>query len=971
MSRCALRTLQTLNMKRLIFPENSKNQQRKNPRKNLPLIFFILSLAFFLFSLYKGLFLPFALSAPPPDKEQTSEQQALQPFEQVVKDSQKLEGLFTLYRNKATNKVYLEIQPKQLDKKFLCFVTLASGLGEGGIISGLPIGDFLFQLRRVQNNVQFVIPNINFRTSPGDPQAGSVERAFSESILYSLPLKSIHPQRQTLLIDLGDLLMSEKRDLPGVKAILPMILGASYSIDADTSYFKDVKAFPLNVEIASIYGFSRDNDSAVNYLPSIPDSRAFNLRIHYSFSEVPLNNGYRPRLADERVGYFLTAYKNFSDKSGRDPFVRYINRWHLQKQIPTAPMSPPVQPIVFWIENNVPLEYRNAIREGILEWNKAFEKAGFTEAIQVKQMPDNAKWDPADVRYNTIRWSSSFESDFEGFGPSRTNPLTGEILDADILLDADIVRTIKQGYSFLVEQNRSLARSFQGRNGSNTNPCQFGIYSRYLNVLENADLQKSSGANSQGGNADDLPTLVERYQEQKRSPLSRLMSSSDMCFGLESSRQFAIGAMSMSLLENAAPSSPKIENYVNEYIRYLTAHEVGHTLGLRHNFHGSTMLQPDELNNTQVTRTKGLTASVMDYLPINLAAPGTVQGDYYPTIVGPYDDWAIEYGYKVLGGTNPNSDLPALQQIASRAGEPQLAYAPDEDTVDNLDPAANTFDLSGNMLTYSQWQMDNARAMWKRLEKRIPSGEEGYNELRVMFDSLFGYYVNQVMNATLYVGGQSFNRIRPGDGNGKLPFVPIELSQQREALATIDKYVFAPDAFSFAPDLLNKLAPSRWEHWGSPALVFPLDYPIGDRITFLQRFVLRVLLSPVRLARLRDAELKSAPGTALKLPEVLDTVQKDVWQEVLQPTNKKMEISTFRRSLQREHLAILIGMVLRKTNVPEDARSLAWYELRQLREGLSKSIRNLDRSADAYTRAHLEETRDRISKVLNAQIQSN
>ena len=958
-------------MKRLVFPENSKNKQIKTARKNLPLIFFILSLAFFLFSFYKSLFLPLALSAPPPSKEQSSEQQPLQPFEEVVKDAEKSEGMFTLYHNKATNKVYLEIQPKQLDKKFLCFVTLASGLGEGGIFSGLPIGDFLFQLRRMQNSVQFVIPNINFRTSPGDPQAGSVERAFSESILYSLPIKSIHQGRQTLLIDLADLLMSEKRDLPGVKAILPMILGASYSIDEDKSYFKDVRAFPLNVEIAAIYGFSSDNDSAINYLPSVPDSRAFNLRIHYSFSEVPLNNGYRPRLADERVGYFLTAYKDFSDKSSREPFVRYINRWHLQKQIPTAPMSPPVQPIVFWIENNVPVEYRNAVREGILEWNKAFEKAGFTEAIQVKQMPDNAKWDPADVRYNTIRWSSSFEPEFAGIGPSRTNPLTGEILDADILLDANIVRQIKQGYRSLVEQNRSVARSFQGRNGSNTNPCQFGMYSRYLNVLENGDLGKSSGENSQGGIADDLPTLVERYQEQKRSPLSRLMSSSDMCFGLESSKQFAIGAMSMDLLENVAPNSPKIENYVNEYIRHLTAHEVGHTLGLRHNFHGSTMLQPEDLNNTQVTRAQGMIASVMDYVPVNLAPPGIVQGDYYTTMVGPYDDWAIEYGYKVIGGVNPNSDLPVLQQIASRAGEPQLAYAPDEDTVDTLDPAANRFDLSANMLKYSQWQLDNARAMWKRLEKRIPAGEEGYNELRVMFDSVFGYYANQVMNATLYVGGQSFNRIRPGDAKGKLPFVPIALSQQREALATLDKYVFAPDAFSFAPELLNKLAPSRWEHWGSPALVFPLDYPIGDRITFLQRFVLRVLLSPVRLARLRDAELKSAPETALKLPEVLNTVQKNVWQEVLQPTNKKMEISTFRRSLQREHLAILIGMVLRKTNVPEDARSLAWYELRQLREGLSKSIRNLDRNADAYTRAHLEETRDRISKVLNAQIQSN
>jgi hypothetical protein len=958
-------------MKKLIFPKSSKNPEVKNQKKNLPLICFILSLAFFLFSLDQGLFLPYALSAPP-GKEQSGEQQALQPFEEVVKDAKKLEGMFTLYRNKATDKVYLEIKPQQLTKKFLCFVTLDSGLGEAGILSGMPIGDFLFQLRRVQNTVQFVIPNINFRTSPGDPQAGSVERAFSESILYSLPVKSIHPVRQTLLIDLGDLLISERRDLPGVKSILPMLLGASYSIDADKSYFKDVKAFPLNVEIASVYGFSSENDSSVNYLPSVPDSRAFNLRIHYSFSEVPLNNGYRPRLADERVGYFLTAYKDFSDNISREPFVRYINRWHLQKQIPTAPMSPPVQPIVFWIENNVPLEYRNAIREGVLMWNKAFEKAGFTGAIQVKQMPDNAKWDPADVRYNTIRWSSSFEPEFAGIGPSRTNPLTGEILDADILLDANIVRQVKQNYRSLVEQNRSLARSFQGQNGSNTNPCQFGMYSRYLKVLENGDLKTGSSEASPGGIADDLPTLVERYQQQKRSSLSQLLASSDMCFGLEASRQFAIGAMSLSLLENATPSSQNLEDYVNQYIRFLTVHEVGHTLGLRHNFHGSTMLQPEDLNNTQLTRTQGLVASVMDYVPINLAPAGSVQGDYFSALVGPYDDWAIEYGYKVIGGgLNPRGELPALQQIASRAGEAQLAYAPDEDTVDDLDPAANAFDLSGNMLRYSQWQLENSKTMWKRLEKRTPFGEDGYNELRVMFDSVFGYYFQQVMNTTLYVGGQSFSRIRPVDAKGKLPFVPIELAQQREALATLEKYVFAPDAFSFAPELLNKLAPSRWEHWGSPALVFPLDYPIGDRITFLQRFVLRVLLSPARLARLRDAELKSAPENALKLPEVLNTVQKDVWKEVLQPTTKNMEISTFRRSLQREHLAILIGMVLRKTNVPEDARSLAWYELRQLREGLSKSIRNLDRKADAYTRAHLEETRDRISKVLNSQIQSN
>ena len=958
-------------MKQVKSSEESTNQKGKRKRKNIPFMFFLFALSFFLFSLYRGLILPYSLSAQPPGVSPSgnnAEQPAMQPFEQVIQNTEKLPGLFTLYTEKEEKKVYLEIAPAQLNKKFLCFISLESGLGESGIYSGMPIGDFLFQLRRQQNKVEFALPNINFRTHDGDPQAGSVQRSFSDSILYSLPIKSIHPQRQSLLIDLSDLLMSERRDLPGITAMLPYFLGGSYSIEPDKSYFKEVKSFPLNVEISSVYGFSSSNDSDMAYLPSLPDSRAFNLRIHYSFSEVPINNGYRPRTADERVGYFLTAYKDFSDDNRSEPFVRYVNRWHLQKQNPGAPMSPPVQPIVFWIENNVPLEYREAISEGVLAWNKAFEKAGFIDAIQVKQMPDNASWDPADVRYNTIRWSSSFDPAFAGIGPSRVNPLTGQILDADILLDANIVRDIKHGYRSLVQQNQSMGKAFQGKNGTNRNPCQFGLYSRYLKGLESGDGGLRRGDALE---LDDLPTLKEQYNQQGRSSLSQLMSSSDLCFGLESSKQFAIGAMALSLFHNAPPDGSDISELVHQYLRYLAAHEVGHTLGLRHNFHGSTMLEPEDLNNTAITRSKGLVGSVMDYVPINIAPQGTEQGDYFPVVVGPYDRWAIEYGYKPIGGVNPAAEVDRLAEIAQRAPEPSLSYAADEDSFDILNPAANTFDLSSNMLRYSQWQLDNARVMWKKLEDRTPASGEGYSELRTMFDTVFGYYFQNVMNTTLYVGGQSFNRDRPGDPNGRLPFEAIAIEKQREALANIQKYVFAPDAFSFSPELLNKLAPSRWDHWGNPALMFPLDYPIGDRITFLQRFALRVLLSPVRLTRLRDGELKTAPENALKMPELFDTLHKGIWTEVLQLNDKSMPISNFRRSLQREHLAILMGMVLRKTGAPEDARALAWSELRELREALSKAIRKDDKKADAYTRAHLEETRDRITKALNAQIESN
>lgn len=966
-------------MKNVMFSTENKSKKDKGKRTRSVLLCFLFTLAFSLFVCSKSLLFPLSLSAQTPDPHSpTTEQPAeptLQPFEKVTQNTKKLPGLFTLYRNKEGDKIYLEIKPEQLQQKFLCFVTLESGLGESGVFSGLPVGDFLFQFRRLNNKVEFVVPNVYFRTRPDAPQARSVRNSFSESVLYSLPIKSIEATRKTILVDLSDLLLSEHRDLPGIAAILPMLLGGSYTLDAEKSYFKEAKAFPLNVEVSTIYSFSGSNDGTLAYLPTLPDSRAFNLRIHYSISEVPAKNGYRPRIADERVGYFLTAYKDFSEENQPEPFVRFINRWHLEKQNPSAPLSPPVKPLVFWLENTIPLAYREAIKEGILLWNKAFEKAGFIDAIQVKQMPDNASWDPADVRYNTIRWSSSFEPWFAGIGPSRVNPLTGEILDADILLDANIVRDIKRGYRVLVEQNQATNKAFPGQNNTTHNPCQFGTYSRYLQALgSDADTLLGGPATSY---PDDLPLLMERYQQQSRSSLLKLMASSDLCFGLESTKQFAVGTMAISLLGNvpansATPSKESIiDELIKQYLRFLTAHEVGHTLGLRHNFHGSTMLSPEDLNNTEITRSKGMVASVMDYVPVNLAPAGKSQGDYFSQEIGPYDEWAIEYGYKPVGGLSGNSELSALEEIAQRSPEPQLSYAPDEDALDILDPAANVFDLSSDMLHYSEWQLDNAHAIWQRLEGSMTAFTGGYSELRAMFDTVFSYYFQNAMNATLYVGGQSFNRDRPNDPNGRLPFEPIPAPKQREALALLQKYVFDADAFNFSPTLLNKLAPSRWDHWGSPALLFPLDYPIGDRITFFQRFVLRVLLSPVRLARLRDAELKTQPENVLKMPELFETLQKGIWTEVIEPEDKLVQISNFRRSLQREHLAILTGMVLRKAGAPEDARALAWSQLRELREAMSKTLRGRGNKLDAYTKAHLEEARDRITKTLNAQLQSN
>lgn len=862
----------------------------------------------------------------------------LKPFDEFVKDAEKLEGLFTIYRQEKKNKIYLEIKPEQLQKNYLGVITLSTGIGEAGILKGMPIGEILFQFRRLQDKVEVVVPNINFRGSEDDRVQQTISRSFSDSVLYSLKIESIHPERQTLLIDLGSLLLGQ-RDLGNLSSVVKEVLGSSYSIDKNRSYFSEAKAFPLNVEIESVYGFKSGSGADI---PSLPDSRAFSLSVHYSLSELPVNNGYRPRVADERVGYFVTAYKDLGNDNLKDPFVRYINRWHLEKQDPSAPLSPPKQPIVFWIENTVPSEYREAIARGVLMWNRAFTKAGFSNAIAVRQMPDDAEWNPEDVRYNTIRWSASFDPLFFGLGPSRVNPLTGEILDADILIDANIVRILKNEY-------RSFVGGSSGEYGPRTeefNPCSTSLQQLYLPEVA-------------------LPE-TQTIEKPLNSTLSQLMGGQDLCLGLEFNRQFAVGAIAMSLLHDVGPDSEEMEEYVQQYLSFLVAHEVGHTLGLRHNFRGSTMLKPEELNDRSITRTRGMVASVMDYLAVNLAPPGVEQGDYFPVMVGPYDEWAIEYGYKP---NSPMRESQELQQIAQRAAEPELSYATDEDRFASLDPAANAFDLSSDMLRFSIWQLENAQAMWSRLAESFPRMGESYSEIREMFDEVLLYYFKNARNATLYVGGQSFHRIYPGDGNGRLPFEVIPVQKQREALNAIAEYVFASDAFQFSPQLLNQLAPSRWWHWGTVPALFRLDYPIGDRLFFVQRAVLRSLLAAPRLSRMRDLELKAAPEEVLMLPELFDTLQASIWTEVIQKDPEN--ISSIRRSLQREYVDLLSAMVLRKSRVPEDARTLAWYHLGQLRGDIDKTLRKRGRRFDTYSKAHLAKTRDRIDKTLSAPLQSN
>jgi hypothetical protein len=915
------------------------------------------------------------LDAEPPDADTDADADAdaedssgLRPFDKTIENFEVLAGLFTLYRNPETNQAYLGLRPDQLGQNLLLVATLESGVGEAGLFRGWPINDLLLQFRQAPGNrLHLVVPNVYFRNAyslPRDRQL--LDESFSDSLLFALDIVSIHPETGEMLLDLNDLLLN--RDPADLAGQFAWVL-SSYSQNPDTSYLAAIKTFPENLEIEAMLGFSGGTftDPWMEFFApsftSLPDPRGFSLKVRYSLSSLPNHPAFEPREADERVGYFITAYR--APREARDPFVRSIYRWHLQKQDPNAALSPPVSPVVFWIENAMPPPYRQAIREGIELWNQAFERAGFLNAIEVRQMPDNADWDPADVRYNVIRWSDSFGSSVLGLGPSRVNPLTGEILDADVILDASVISWLNRQYDHYVSQLTPTGE---------TALMQFCGYPMRTAYLQGWRPGEAAGSPANRSTTLGQPPLADR---------------SSYCAGVQGSQQMAFAAMALDVLGDPFETDAEKTAFINGYLKALTAHEVGHVLGLRHNFLGSAMLSPEEINDPAITQSRGMLSSVMDYFPPHLAPQGEPQGDYFPTRLGVYDMWAIEYGYKPT--TSPATAHRELQRIAARSSETtDLDYATDEDIFDFIDPKADVWDLSSDPLHYAQGQLGNARAVLDQLDWFSLDPGEGYGNLRRRVNLVFNYYQHQAMIIANYIGGQRFIRTDPWSSRGRAPFEPVPAEEQRAALATLGREVFAADTLQLPPELLNRLAPDQWWHWGESPEFYPLDYPIYDRILFLQSFVLSDVLYGERLVRLRDNELRTTSDNPITLAEVFETLHQSIWAEILQDDAAATGISSVRRGLQRHHLNLLSNLALNAgydqlemantifdvlavgptLSAPTDARVLARYQLKQLQDSVSRYLRRGGNQTDLSTLSHLQDVQDRLEKILNAPLRS-
>ena len=800
------------------------------------------------------------LTAQKKEDDSDKKEKAEKTIADLTKSSKEIPGLFSIYQDTISGNIKMVVRESQLNNDFIYFSQIADGVTEAGSYRGSYQGSTIFNIKRYFNKIEIVAPNTNFYFNPESPLSKSKNANTSDALIASNKILAHDKKTGLYLIDANNLFLSEA--LTRVKS--PKGPGANptaFSLggfDKNKSKIEVIKNYPENTNIKTEYVYK--NPSVLNGGSSaIQDGRNVSIKIFHSFLKMP-EEGYNYRLDSPKVGYFATQINDMTSIETTN-YRDLVHRWRLIKKNPGQTVSEPLTPITWWIENSTPLEWRDIIKEGVLAWNEAFEKAGFKNALVVKIQPEDATWDAGDIRYNVLRWTSSPNPPFGGYGPSMTNPRTGEIIGADIMLEY-VHFTNRVFYDKLftsADSNMALDRQ------------------------EKFDL-KTTGT----------PELF--------CSLGHIMHE-NVLFG-------------KTLAQVSGASDSALKQIIEEGMKSLIMHEVGHTLGLNHNMKASVIYTPSQLADAEFIKGKALTGSVMDYAGINLTLDHDKQGQYFDMAVGPYDIWAIQFGY------TPFKNDQELTDLLLRSTEPKLIFGNDADDMRSagkgIDPRVMTGDLSGDQISYSIDRFKIVNAAMKAIKPKMTKKGESYEDLRRAYYTLNAQSARAGDILSRFIGGVYVDRSVIGQDGGKVPYTPVSLRDQKRALSAIKTYIFAPNAFAASESIYNSLAKQRR---GFDFFSGPEDPKIHDRILGYQTRVLSHLMHPNTLQRIMDSELY---GNQYEL----STFMSDLDDAIFKVDNKR-SVNTFRQNLQAVYVKRLIDMVsgasANKFKVP--AKSLAVYHL--------------------------------------------
>ncbi len=793
-----------------------------------------------------------------------------------VKGMKKHSGLFTLYQDTATGSLQMYVKKDQLGKEFIYQSFSISGPTSLFLHQSMHRQTGVFKIERAFDRLEFSEVNTNFYYNPKNAVSKTANVDKPEAVLYIDKFSA--EDSAGYLINVDQLFLSEKMD--PVKPIFPPSPAAMFTfnlgqLNPTKSKYSNVRSYPNNSDV--VVDLSYDNPMAmVSGGADVTDPRYVRVRMQHSFIEMPKND-FKPRFDDQRIGYFTQQVTDQTSISAT-PYRDMINRWNLVKKDPNAALSEPVEPIVWWVENTTPVEYRQAIVDAGNKWNEAFEKAGFKNAVVMKIMPDDATWDPADIRYNVIRWVSSANPPYGAIGPSFVNPRTGQIIGSDITVE---------WYS-----------------GSAT-PLNDELYS--------------------------APSI-----EQMKFPGMELEHHKYCTLAGELKAGFTAGA---TVAEAAGGTEEEIKEMHKQYLTYLIMHEMGHTMGLNHNMKSSQMWSPAEVHNKELTRQYGLTGSVMDYPAINVALDRSKQGDYYTTKAGPYDLWAIEYGYTPYKSWD--EEQAGLNKILSRSTDPKLAFGNDNDDMRTpgkaMDPRVNIGDMSSDAIAYAEERFKLVNATMPKILAKYSKPGKSYQELRTRFNTLNGQRTSMTSAVSRYVGGVYVDRSTPDQKSASKPYTPVPAATQKKAIETLSKYVFAPDAFAADAALYPYLQMQR-RGFNQPFTGEDLKLT-SNYLSAQVNGALTHLLHPNTLQRLTNSRLY---GNTYGVADMLNDLNKGIFD-----ADMAGNVNVHRQYLQTAYVKGL-ATVANGTAADDVAKGAARYALKKLKSKLAAAAA----TANEETKAH-------------------
>jgi hypothetical protein len=715
---------------------------------------------------------------------------AIKKISEVTKRSNKIEGLFDLYQDTINGSMKMVIREDQVGKEYIYFSQIADGVLDAGSYRGSYRGSKVFKIEKYFNRIEFIVQNTSSYFNPKSALSKSSSANVSEGVLASLKIEGINKKEDLFLINADNLFLKEtfsqiKPPRYPKQSPNAFTLG---SLNKEKTKVNSIRNYPKNTDLAIEYVYSKDN--VLNGgSRAVSDGRNVSIKVFHSLIEMPKND-YEILVDDPRVGYFTTKVTDMTSTSST-PYRDLVHRWNLKKKDTTAAISEPVNPIVWWMENSTPKEWRPIIKEAVLQWNVAFEKAGFKNAVEVKMQPDSANWNAGDIRYNVLRWTSSPKAPFGGYGPSFVNPRTGEILGADIMLEyVHFTNRVLYEKVFDLKMNEQEFNASISHKDINNASCSMGHFSQ---------------ENTQFGNA-------------------------------------------VLLTENA--SDLKLKRLKRESMMALIMHEVGHTLGLNHNMKASQLFSPEQLADSNFIKGKCLTGSVMDYAAINLTRDRSKQGQFEDVAVGPYDIWAIQFAYTSFKSEKQKNDLlnRSTEPELIFGNDADDMRSPGK----AIDPRVMVGDLSNDQITYSNNIFELVDEMLKEVKTKFSIEGESYQELRRVYYVLNRQRSNAAGVVSRFIGGVYVDRAMVGQKGQTMPYTPVSYLDQKRAMETLSKHVFSPDAFNSPNDLYNYLAMQRR---GFDFFRGPEDPKIHSQVLSYQTNILKHILHPNTLQRIVDSEL--------------------------------------------------------------------------------------------------------------------